>query len=160
VIDSDVPWIPLVNRPTPTARIIHIDIDPLKQQIPLWYIGAQHTFFAEAGVALRQLNECIERSPIDARLVSERYAYYELRHRQRQIELQRREQSNGAVITPEYLTACVARAVGPDAVVLSEAVTNYRVVAEHSGRTKPVAAARSDGMEVQRLEPSSHDLTR
>jgi|KBSSwiStaDraftv2_1062776.scaffolds.fasta_scaffold00288_18 acetolactate synthase-1/2/3 large subunit len=145
VIDSDVPWIPLVNRPTPTARIIHIDIDPLKQQIPLWYIGAQHTFFAEAGVALRQLNECIERSPIDARLVSERYAYYELRHRQRQIELQRREQSNGAVITPEYLTACVARAVGPDAVVLSEAVTNYRVVAEHSGRTKPGTLFASGG---------------
>ncbi len=37
VLDSDVPWIPLINRPGRDARILHIDVDPLKQQMPLWY---------------------------------------------------------------------------------------------------------------------------
>jgi hypothetical protein len=41
VVDSDVPWIPTVSRPAEGARIFHIDIDPLKEQMPLWYIGAR-----------------------------------------------------------------------------------------------------------------------
>ncbi|HEX9904260.1 MAG TPA: thiamine pyrophosphate-binding protein, partial [Propylenella sp.] len=32
VIDSDVPWIPVVNRPGKGARILHIDADPLKSR--------------------------------------------------------------------------------------------------------------------------------
>jgi acetolactate synthase-1/2/3 large subunit len=145
VIDSDVPWIPLVNRPAASARIIHLDVDPLKQQIPLWYIGAQHSFRADAATALRQINECIKRTPIDAAVVNGRRAYYEACHRQRRMELGRREQIDDSVITPEYLTACVSRAIGPNAIVLSEAVTNYRVVADHSGRTIPGTLFASGG---------------
>src|SRR5882757_4700791 len=33
VVDSDVPWIPTVSKPAADARIFHIDIDPLKQQM-------------------------------------------------------------------------------------------------------------------------------
>ena len=40
VIDSDVPWIPTVSRPADDALIFHIDVDPLKESMPLWYIGA------------------------------------------------------------------------------------------------------------------------
>ena len=36
------------------------------------------------------------------------------------------------VITPRYLTACVRELLaGTDALVLTEAITNYQVVAEH-----------------------------
>lgn len=38
VIDSDIPWIPTVNRPASGARIHHIDVDPLKEKMPLWSI--------------------------------------------------------------------------------------------------------------------------
>src|SRR6185312_1528821 len=41
VVASDVPWIPQINRPSATAHIVHIDIDPLKEQMPLWYIHAR-----------------------------------------------------------------------------------------------------------------------
>jgi acetolactate synthase I/II/III large subunit len=145
VIDSDVPWIPLVNRPAATAQIIHLDLDPLKQQIPLWYIGAQQTFRVDSCTALRQINECVERMVLDEAAVSARRGYYELRHGQREAELRKREVAHDLLITPEYLTACVARAIGPDAVVVSEAVTNYRVVADHSGRTKPGTLFSSGG---------------
>jgi acetolactate synthase I/II/III large subunit len=145
VIDSDVPWIPLVNRPATTAQIIHLDLDPLKQQMPLWYIGAQHTFRVDSATALRQINEYIDTMSVDAAVVKTRRAYYELRHEQREAELRKREVARDSFITPEYLTACVARAVGPDAVVVSEAVTNYRVVADHSGRTKPGTLISSGG---------------
>jgi acetolactate synthase I/II/III large subunit len=145
VLDSDVPWIHLVNRPPTSARIVHIDIDPLKQQIPLWYIGAHRSFRADASVALRQINDCVGRIPIDDAAAEERRAHFERRHAERRTELSRREQVTGDIITPEYLTACVARAIGPNAVVLSEAVTNYAVVANHSARTKPGTLFASGG---------------
>src|SRR5208282_2622918 len=33
VIDSDVPWIPAVNRPSAEAAIYYLDVDPLKPQM-------------------------------------------------------------------------------------------------------------------------------
>jgi acetolactate synthase-1/2/3 large subunit len=145
VIDSDVPWIPLVNRPAASAHIIHLDLDPLKQQIPLWYIGAHQTFRVDSGTALRQINEYVEAMSVDAAAVSARRDHYEFCHKQREAELRKREAAHDSLITPEYLTACVARAIGPNAIVVSEAVTNYRVVAEHSGRTKPGTLFSSGG---------------
>ena len=145
VIDSDVPWIPLVNRPATDARIIHLDVDPLKQQIPLWYIGAHHTFGVDAAIALRQINDYIDRLTIDEGLVAQRRAHYEQLHAQRLAELARQERIEGAAITPAYLTACVSRAIGPDAVILSEGVTNYGVISNHSGRTKPGTLYSSGG---------------
>lgn len=56
VIDSDVPWIPQVSHPGPDARIFHIDVDPLKEQMPLWRIAAELVCRADAETALSQIN--------------------------------------------------------------------------------------------------------
>ncbi len=145
VLDSDVPWIAQINRPNADARIIHIDVDPLKQQMPLWYIGAEQVYRADAGVALAQINAYLDTAQVNQSLVSERRAHYEHRHTQHAADLWKLEQPCGDAITPEYLTACVGRAIGPDAIVLSEAVTNFHVVANHSGRTKPGTLMASGG---------------
>ncbi len=60
VLDSDVPWIPAVTKPRAAARIYHIDVDPLKQQMPLWYFPMQHSFRADAATALQQMNAYID----------------------------------------------------------------------------------------------------
>ena len=52
VIDSDVPWIGAVSHPRAGARIFHIDADPLKVQMPLWYIGAAMQCAADAAVGV------------------------------------------------------------------------------------------------------------
>ena len=57
VVDSDVPWIPAVSRPRPEARIVHIDPDPLKTRMPLWYIPAEASYRADAATALGQILE-------------------------------------------------------------------------------------------------------
>ena len=66
VIDSDVPWIPTVSRPAADAAIFHIDVDPLKEGMPLWYIGARRSLRADAATALGQLN-AVARRPADRR---------------------------------------------------------------------------------------------
>jgi acetolactate synthase-1/2/3 large subunit len=138
VIDSDVPWIPQLNRPSESARILHIDTDPLKQQMPLWYIHARHAFRADAATALEQINAQIAAMAIDEGAVAERRAHYAQRHAALRAELERLEAPpSGQSITPEYLTACVRRAIGEDAVVMSEGVTNFHAITNHAGRIRP-----------------------
>lgn len=59
VIDCDVTWIPTQCKPRPDAKIIHVDVDPLKQNIPLYYIPAFRRYRADSETALRQLNKFI-----------------------------------------------------------------------------------------------------
>ncbi|KAK5989718.1 hypothetical protein PT974_07977 [Cladobotryum mycophilum] len=57
VIDADVPWIPNRIKPNPNAKVFHIDVDPLKQQMPTFYIEAQARFRADAQASVEQLIE-------------------------------------------------------------------------------------------------------
>lgn len=57
VIDCDVPWIPTLCKPSQSAKVFHIDIDPLKQPMPLFYLAAIARYRADGFTALSQLNE-------------------------------------------------------------------------------------------------------
>ena len=61
VVDSDVPWIPTVSKPSEKAAIAIIDVDPLKQSTPLWYIKARQCYRADAATTLAQLNAALDR---------------------------------------------------------------------------------------------------
>lgn len=138
VLDSDVPWIPTVNRPSPQARIFHVDVDVLKPSIPLWYIGAQRSCTADVATALAQLNELAAQTTLEQSLIEERRAHYAERHRKRAAHLSRAEVTPGAHVSPEYLTACVRGALrGDRSIVLSEGITNYGVISAHLMPTRP-----------------------
>lgn len=59
VLDCDVPWIPTQCQPKKDAKILHIDIDPLKCNMAVHYIPASRRFRADSETALRQLNNHI-----------------------------------------------------------------------------------------------------
>ncbi|BCR89606.1 putative thiamine pyrophosphate enzyme [Aspergillus chevalieri] len=59
VADCDVPWIPTQCKPLDSAKIIHVDVDPLKQQIPVFYLPSMATFRAESATAFKQINEYV-----------------------------------------------------------------------------------------------------
>jgi acetolactate synthase-1/2/3 large subunit len=128
VLDSDVPWIPAFNKPADGAKICHIDIDPLKERTPLWYISAAQVFRADCATALRQINERLDEEP---------KTHYRARHDAWVAELARREQPQPDVITAEYLTACVRRQIDRDTVIVNEGITNYSAINNHIGCTKP-----------------------
>jgi acetolactate synthase I/II/III large subunit len=145
VVDSDVPWIPTVSRPNDEAAIAIIDIDPLKESTPLWHIKARRCCRADAATALAQLNAFLDRAQIDGEAAESRRRHYAERHRERAAELARLEAPSGDSITPEYLTACVRRQVGPDAIVLNEGITNYPAICDHMAREKPGTMFTSGG---------------
>ena len=145
VVDSDVPWIPLVNRPASGATIVHIDVDPLKEQMPLWYVGAQHVYRADAASALAQINAALEQEKADEQRIAETRAHYASRYAKRVAELAQREAPRKDTLTAEYLTACVRRAIGPEAIVISEGVTHFTTISDHAGRSRPGTLFNSGG---------------
>jgi acetolactate synthase-1/2/3 large subunit len=131
VIDSDVPWVPRNSRPAAGAVLYHVDVDPLKQSMPLWYIKARRSFQADAATALRQLNAHLDGLQIDGEAVDRRRRHYAGEHAGRAADLARREAAPADIITPEYLTACVRRQIGAETIVLNEGITNYHAISDH-----------------------------
>jgi acetolactate synthase I/II/III large subunit len=145
VVDSDVPWIPTVSKPGDDAAIAIIDVDPLKQSTPLWSIKAKQCYRADAATAFAQLNARIDCIEIDVEAAERRRRHYAERHRQRKAELDRLEAPRQDLITPEYLTACVRRQVGFEAIVLNEGITNYPAICDHMARERPGTMFASGG---------------
>ncbi len=130
LLDSDVPWIPLVNRPQPNAKIYQIDIDPLKEQMPLWQVATTRAIRADAATALRKINEA---AVPDEVTISERRRHYAARHETRRNGLEARETSQAGIISPEFLTASIRRCCDSETIVLNEGITNYTAINNHIG---------------------------
>jgi acetolactate synthase I/II/III large subunit len=147
VLGSDVPWIPGHNRPDRAARIYVIDPDPIKAQMPLWHVPASRYAMADLATALQQLTgRLAERGRLDRAAVHARAARVRATHdAQRARWAEREHPEPDGTITPEYLVACVRDAVGPDALVLNEAVSNYPVVSEHLRASRPGSLINSGG---------------
>ena len=133
VAGSDVPWMPAVNRPGPAARIFMLDVDPVKEHMPLWHIPASCYARADLAIALGQITARLgELGGIDSGAVAARMRRAAAMHAAQRAEWAAREHpGDGDTITPEYLVACVREAIGPDTLVLTEAISNYQVVCEH-----------------------------
>jgi acetolactate synthase-1/2/3 large subunit len=136
VLDSDVPWIQTVNRPREGVPVFHLDVDPLKQQMPLWYIPARHIAQADALTALRQMNAEAADSGR-----GERRAHYEAGHRA-WAEQVRQCETEGS---PEWVTSRIRERLGSDTIVLNEGITNYKAIAEHIGTRDPGTMFTSGG---------------
>ncbi len=141
VLDCDVPWIPLFNRPSDAAKIVHIDIDPIKERTPLWYIHASQVFRADCATALRQIHRRLDGVKIDENLAAERRAHYAGLHQAWADGVAKKEArppaGDGAAITAEYLSATVRAAIDRDTVIVNEGITNYSAINNHTICTKP-----------------------
>jgi acetolactate synthase-1/2/3 large subunit len=147
-IDSDVPWIPSVNRPASGAAIYCVDVDPLKAQMNMWHVPARRFAAASARVAVEQIARYVRENNLpDPSVVEARRAAAARAHDQEQAERAGRERpGDDGTITAEYLTACVRRLLdGEDALVLTEVVTNSKIVAEHLRPNRPGSVIHHGG---------------
>jgi acetolactate synthase-1/2/3 large subunit len=144
VLDSDVPWISAVSRPRADAAVFHIDTDPLKQQMPMWYIPARRSFRADVATALAQINARLDIATIDRGAVDARMDLYRARHDERMGMLRARE-AKGDVITSHYLTACVRARRDATTIVVNESISNYTVTVDHMMSTRPGSIMGSGG---------------
>ena len=147
-IDSDVPWIPAVNRPSAGAAIYCVDVDPLKPQMSMWHVPARRFAAASARVAVEQIAQFVrENNLADPDVVEVRRQAAARTHDRERAERAGCEQPRSdGVITAEYLTACVRRLLEDEgALILTEVVTNSKVVAEHLRPNRPGSVLHHGG---------------
>src|SRR5262249_54471961 len=109
-----------------------------KEEMPLWYIPATRVYRADAATALRQIHDFAGTLAVDKALVEERRAHYSGLHREREDRLRHREKPSGDLITPELLTASVRQHIDRDTLILNEGITNYTIINDHIGATRPL----------------------
>jgi len=143
VVDHDVPYIPTLVQPRPEARIIQIDVDPVKEQVPLWTFPVDLPIRADSAAALELLRERAlahlgdqPRPEIEAR--RERLTK---RHEQLRKEWERKAIDDGAGddITPSWLGYCLNQLAQeqPGLVFVDEMVTSNTAVWEQVPAREP-----------------------
>lgn len=134
VVDCDVPWIPTQCRPRKEAKIFHIDADPLKQQMPVFYIPAEGRYKADSHTALKQLHSYIHGHASLCEQVDshgDRWTALKEAHDRRLNQIHAiAEPAADGTFEISYLAAAVRKAVPVDTIFAIEAVTNSIPVAE------------------------------
>lgn len=138
VIDSDIPWVPSISKPNKDCKVIYIDIDPIKTDIPLWHIPSEVSYRADSYLGLAQLNQYIDGIELDERKLGKRYETLKGRHEKQRIEWRNMEGNPiDGVITPEWLTTCIRNVIDEETVILNETITNSTAVQNHLPRNRP-----------------------
>ncbi|OQD95573.1 hypothetical protein PENSOL_c019G07626 [Penicillium solitum] len=144
IVNCDVPWVPTLCRPKDTATIIHIDIDPLKKLMPLFYISAIRRYTADATTALTQLSSFIHSSA--ALQTALRLPVHQERLRSRQeghqsliktLDERCALSADATAFNSSFLCRRLRELVPNDTVFAVEAVTNSVLIADQVRATGP-----------------------
>jgi acetolactate synthase-1/2/3 large subunit len=136
VIDTDVPWVTTQVQPTDNCKVYFIDLDPIKEDIPLWHIPAVKNYRANAFESIIQLNDYLTGIDINEDQVQERYGRLAKHHKEQREAWTLNEHREENTISPEWLTACIRNVVDDETVILDETITNTMTVAKHLPRSK------------------------
>ncbi|KAJ5584363.1 uncharacterized protein N7459_004163, partial [Penicillium hispanicum] len=146
VIDCDVPWVPTQFKPSESAKIVHIDVDPLKQQIPVFYINSMATFRADSTTALKQINDYVALNSQVCGFIGSQENIVMGQHRDEEY-LKRRQEIADLAAVPEggdtaplnvsYLMSQVRKGCPDDAIWAIESVTLTHPVSDQIAATLP-----------------------
>jgi acetolactate synthase-1/2/3 large subunit len=143
LLDVDVPWLPRFVQPQPQTWWAHVDVDPIKQDYPMWGFATDLRVQADAATVLRQVTTLV-RQRADA-------AFHERAARRMQVlrqASQARRESWARVgarpgqpdaIAPAWICAALGRALRPHDIVINEAVRNSPAVLQQIERTEPLS---------------------
>jgi acetolactate synthase-1/2/3 large subunit len=141
LLDVDVPWIPRDMPDNPDSWWAHIDVDAVKRGVPMWGFPSNLRIEGDSCIILAQLLEALR-----ARATPEFTA--RARGRVEALAAARRARVEGVArlaadkgasgrINPHYLCAELNRAIGPQDIVLNEAIRNGGTVFNQVPRTLP-----------------------
>lgn len=142
VLDCDTPWIQTRCKPREDARIFHIDVDPLKQQMPLFYIQSDARYRADALTSVEQITAALQSGEASTKLKAQDTKAAAARTKEEYdarlagIEKNAEPQADGTFGTGHL--SKVLRNVCPDDTIWAiEAVTNTQFVHDNLRPTIP-----------------------
>ncbi|KAL5478961.1 hypothetical protein ACEPAI_2248 [Sanghuangporus weigelae] len=135
VIDSDIPYIPVLNKPRPDAKVFHIDVDVLKDNIGMFHINAQLRCKADAQLALTQILDHITDDVASNTRISTRAQELREVSAQRIANLHSLEAvvpTDGSFTVPNILRVLRTSIPVPERTLfLNEGISNYPLVWDH-----------------------------
>ncbi|WP_078598578.1 thiamine pyrophosphate-requiring protein [Evansella clarkii] len=137
VIDCDVPWIPLHTKPKEDCVVDWIDIDPTKENIPLWYYPTQKQFQANSYLSLKEINKQV--SQLDLSTHKDAIALRAKGLKAKHEELLSRwneKAEESSYITPDLLTKTLKSVLDEDDIVMNETISNFGAVWRNIRRNK------------------------
>jgi acetolactate synthase-1/2/3 large subunit len=141
LLDVDVPWIPSMMRENAAARWIHVDVDPLKRDIPMWSFPAELRVGGDAATILAQVLEAVRGRADDAfrRRAAARIASWQPARAAREAAVAKAAESPGEAdaLNPAWALATLGRMIAPEDTVLNEAIRNGPVVQAQVPRSAP-----------------------
>jgi acetolactate synthase-1/2/3 large subunit len=140
VLDCDVPWLPSSGQcPGPDSKVYYIDVDPLKESIPLWYMPAESYFRACSLQAVQQMNRFLDETPhMDEHRRAQRFDRARTIHEGLRRRWTKKEQApDDGSITPELVTACLRELIDANTIIINESVTSSTAVFHNLPRTRP-----------------------
>lgn len=137
VLDCDVPWIHTQCKPRDDAKIFHIDVDPLKQMMPVFWMPAQARYRADALTSVEQITNLLKSdasyaSQLKGEERDKMWATLQESYQKRLVQIAERAKplDNGEFGTT-YLCAKLREMCPQDTIWAIEAVTNTLFV--HDG---------------------------
>ena len=141
VLDCDVPWILTQCRPKESAKVIHIDVDALKQQMPVFYIQAYARYRVDAETAITQIADYIKTrltEKVTSKAFEQRWAKLQESHKSRLETIKSLAQpGKDGTFNCSYLISQVRQSCPKDTIWAIEAVTNTAFVADQIQATLP-----------------------
>jgi acetolactate synthase I/II/III large subunit len=141
LLDVDVPWLPKFVPERPSLPWIHVDVDAVKKDFPMWGFPTDLRLQADCATVLSQVLAIVrERANAAYReSVTQRIASWKARdadRRQRARSAADRAGEVGAV-SPDFVCAALNEVLAPDDIVVNEAIRNTLAVLNQIDRTLP-----------------------
>lgn len=142
LLDVDVPWLPKYAEVSKQTRWMHIDVDPIKKDFPMWGFATDMRVQADCATVLRQVATIVHAKADQAfhHKVSGRMAGWLVAATQRKDGISRAAQDHGkpGAINAAWLCSAVGAAISADDIVINEAIRNTVAVLNQIPRSKPL----------------------
>jgi acetolactate synthase-1/2/3 large subunit len=142
LLDVDVPWLPKFVQVSSQTRWLHVDVDPIKKDFPMWGFATDMRVQADCATVLRQVVKIVRDKADDAfhKKISARIDSWLAASTELKALVAHAAQDHGkpGAVTAAWLCAALGAAISPDDIVINEAIRNTVAVLNQIPRTKPL----------------------
>ncbi len=149
VIDHDIPYIPAMGKPASETKIIHIDIDPIKQDMVMWGFPSDILLQADSAKAIPALNKLVRKKITKERTARARARYTQLEKERARVDAEGRElaisKADSTPVSPEWFCYCLSEVVDADTIIVDESMSGGGALSRYVPRTMPGTIFGSGG---------------
>jgi acetolactate synthase-1/2/3 large subunit len=141
LLDVDVPWLPKFVPDRPSLPWIHVDVDAVKKDFPMWGFPTDLRVQADCATVLAQVLAIVQGEADDAfrERAAQRIAGWKTQRDERRQRIAAAGARPGAVgaVSPAFVCAALNEVLRADDIVINEAIRNGPAVLNQIERTLP-----------------------